>query len=216
MKIAVQERDAECSNNQSFWEDRTDCHAATSAFPTTEDHLLAAVAHAVKNKQKINVVSDLAHTHPKLACVGGGGLIISTRNYDSIVRINTGAHHTPTITVESGALMRDVIDEAAKVGLALPTLTSWDGVSAGGCISTGAHGSGFLGKGSIIDEYVVGMRLAVPALASQGYAKVIELSQDDPDLKAARLSLGTLGVISHVTFALELVKKCSCSCTVQD
>ncbi|KAH9304195.1 hypothetical protein KI387_008599, partial [Taxus chinensis] len=133
--------------------------------------------------------------------------------YDSIIEINSSAK---TITVESGALMRDVIEEAAKAGLALTTLTSWDGVSAGGSISTGAHGSGFLGKGSVIDSYVVGMRLVVPASASEGYAKVVQLTEADHDLKAARLSLGTLGVISQITFSLEPMFKRSISINLED
>ncbi|GLJ45852.1 hypothetical protein SUGI_0965370 [Cryptomeria japonica] len=54
----------------------------------------------------------------------------------------------------------------------------------------------WLEKGFVINEYVVGMGLVVPASASEGYAKVIELKEGDEDLKAAIFSLGTRGAIS--------------------
>ncbi|GLJ06035.1 hypothetical protein SUGI_0030610 [Cryptomeria japonica] len=200
-------------NNQGLWEDHSPCTAAKSAFPTSEAQLVAAVADGVKNKQKINVISGWAHSHTRLACVGDGGLIISTRDFASKLQLDKTAK---TITVDPGVIFRDLLDAAAKEGLAFPTSTSWDGVSAAGSISTGAHGSGLVGKGSAINEYVVGLRLVVPAPASEGYAKVIQLTEGDEDLKAARFSLGTLGAISQITFALEPMFKRSVSLSLED
>jgi len=206
-------RGCDIFNNQGLWEDRTPCRAAASVFPTTEAELVAAVAQAVKKKKKVNVVSGLAHSHTRLVCVGEGGFIISTRDYASTPLVNPTAK---TITVEAGVIIRDLLNVAAKAGLAFPTSTSWDGVSAAGSVSTGAHGSGLVGKGSAINEYVVAMRLVIPAPASEGYAKVIELTEKDEDLKAARFALGTLGAISKITFALQPMFKRSVSLSLED
>ncbi|XP_057845590.2 L-gulonolactone oxidase 2 [Cryptomeria japonica] len=121
-----------------------------------------------------------------------------------------------TITVQSGAMMKDVVEEAAKEGLALPAMIYWNGVLAAGVVSTGAHGSGLSGRGSGVYEYVVGMKLVVPAPPSQGYAKLITLSGSDPDLKAAKISLGTLEAISEISFALQPMFKTSFSASVKD
>eukprot|EP00253_Pinus_taeda_P011821 PITA_11821 len=197
-------------NAKGIWEDRSICRAAEAVSPKTEAEILHAVARAVEKKQKIKVVSTLAHSISKLVCVEEHGLIISTENYASVIGVNKGAM---TITVQGGAMMRDVMEEAAKEGLALPAMAYWNGVSAAGVVSTGAHGSGLEGRGSGVYEYVVGMKLVVPASPSEGYSKVMSLSTetDEDELKAARLSLGTLGVISQVTFALQPMFKRSLS-----
>ncbi|KAH9323142.1 hypothetical protein KI387_017781, partial [Taxus chinensis] len=200
-------------NSQGYWEDRHNCEAAYAALPRSEAELVHAVAVAVKRQQKIRVVSRMAHALPRLVCPGRQGLIINTQNYDSVIAIDKTAM---TITVQAGIMMRDVMEEAAKHGLAVPAMIYWDGVSAAGVISTGAHGSGLVGKGSGVYEYVVSMRLVVPATPSEGYAKVITLTEADEDMKAARISLGTLGAISEITFALRPMFKRSVSIAVRD
>ncbi|KAH9287904.1 hypothetical protein KI387_032021, partial [Taxus chinensis] len=63
----------------------------------------------------------------------------------------------------------------------------------------------------------IAIRMVVQASRSEGYAKFATLTEtDQEDLKAARLSLGTLGAISEITFALEQMFKSSVSASVRD
>ncbi|KAJ7539500.1 hypothetical protein O6H91_11G096600 [Diphasiastrum complanatum] len=189
------------SSTYRVWPDRSTCRAAKVTYPSTEEEFKSSVAHAVKNNLKIKVISKLAHSAPKLICPGGdNGLLISTRDYAKKIIVNISSS---TATVDSGVELRDFVDAIAKYGLALPHSPYWDGLSIGGLLSTGAHGSSLWGNGGAVHEYVVGMRLIIPASADEGFVRIMDLTKEDKDLNAAKVSLGVLGVISQVTFALQ-------------
>ncbi|CAI9096797.1 OLC1v1033012C1 [Oldenlandia corymbosa var. corymbosa] len=201
--IKCSNRNLDCTiqNTYGTFPDRSICHAAEVAYPTTEEELISIVANATMLKRKMKAATKTSHSIPKLMCPDGeNGLIISTKFLNQTLNVNQSSL---TMTVQPGMELRDLISKAADAGMALPYAPYWWGVTVGGMLGTGAHGSSLWGSGSAVHDYVVRLRIISPAGADEGYVKVRTLEIGDPDLDAAKVSLGVLGVISQITLKLQ-------------
>ncbi|KAB1932959.1 FAD-binding protein [Micromonospora sp. ALFpr18c] len=97
------------------------------------------------------------------------------------------------VTVPAGMTLHALNGLLARHGLALPNLGDIDAQTVAGAISTGTHGTG-AGYGCL-STFVEALTLVT------GTGEVLRCSADEhPDvLAAARVSLGTLGVLMEVT-----------------
>ncbi|XP_073138507.1 probable L-gulonolactone oxidase 6 [Henckelia pumila] len=189
------------TNSIGTFPDRTTCRAAKAIFPRSEAELVSAVANATIERRKIKVTTRYSHSIPKLVCPDGeDGILISTKYLNRILEVDVPGL---SMTVESGMTLRQVTEEAAMRGMALPYSPYWWGLTVGGMMATGAHGSSLWGAGSQLHDYVTHLRIVTPAEPSEGFAKVRTLENGDTEMDAVKVSLGVLGVISQVSLKLQ-------------
>ncbi|CAI0418068.1 unnamed protein product, partial [Linum tenue] len=193
----------------NFTSDRSVCRAGSVAYPATEAELISVVANGTRARRKMKVTTRFSHSMPKLVCPDGtDGLLISTDKLDRILEIDPVGL---TVTVQSGVLTGQLYDALARAGLALAHTPYLRALTVGGMISTHAHGSTFMAKGGAPSDYVVGVTIVSPGRKEEGYVKVRQLTEEDEELDAARVSLGVLGVISKITLKVEPLFKRSIS-----
>ncbi|WVZ20206.1 hypothetical protein V8G54_007528 [Vigna mungo] len=189
------------TNSYGIFPDRSICQAQKVFYPTQEEDLLRVVASATRKGKKMKVATRFSHSIPKWVCPEGhNGWLISTKYLNRVMEIDAEKR---TARVQSGVTLKQLMEEAAKAGLALPYTPYWWGLTMGGILGTGAHGSSLRGKGGAVHEQVVEIRIVTPAPSEHGYAKLHILTEEDQHLNAAKVSLGLLGVISQITFKLE-------------
>nr|ATD14370.1 putative L-gulonolactone oxidase [Mucuna sempervirens] len=189
------------TNSYGIFPDRSICEAEQVFYPREEEEIVKVVAWASQNKKKVKVGTRFSHSIPKWVCPEGqNGWMISTKYLNRVLEIDAEKR---TMKVQSGVTLKQVINEAAKAGLALPYTPYWWGLTIGGIMGTGAHGSSLWGKGSSVHQHVLHLTIVTPSGPHDGYAKVHTLTEQHEYLNAAKVSLGLLGVISQITLKLE-------------
>lgn len=95
------------------------------------------------------------------------------------------------IRVEAGMQVGALADLAARHGLSVVASPAFRGLTVGGAVATGSHGSGT--RDGTFSDLVVGATL----VTADG--ELVEIDEADPRLDAVRVSLGALGAVYALT-----------------
>ena len=107
------------------------------------------------------------------------------------------------VTVGAGCRIGDLLEHLARRGLTLPSIGLIDRQTVAGAVATGTHGSG----GHSMSHYVEAMRIACYGPGGVAVVRTVDSAvpgmgeHPDPDLalRAARCSVGALGIVLEVT-----------------
>lgn len=181
---------AQASASATPWQNWSGLQKALPAafpFPTDENALRQFM------RTSSGEVRALGAGHSFTPLVPTPGAIVSLEHLSGLIKIDKQAM---TVTVHAGTRLGVLARALDEQGLALRNLPDIDVQSIAGAISTGTHGTGATLPALHAD--VVGLRIVKPD------GNLIELSeagnQKERDmLAAARVALGSLGLISQVT-----------------
>lgn len=171
----------------SNWAGDQTCRPEAFERPTDRAAVAAAVERAAGRDQVVRVVGA---GHSFTDAVLTDGRLLSLERMNRVLDVDPA---TGLVRVEAGISLHELSLRLAECGLAMPTLGDIDVQSVAGAMSTGTHGSG------------AGMRNISAAVTEvelvDGLGRTVTCSATgDPDVwRAARVSLGALGVITAVT-----------------
>jgi len=102
-----------------------------------------------------------------------------------------------TVTVGAAIKYGDLAVQLDNAGFALANMASLPHISVGGAIATGTHGSGLRNGG--LATSVSGLEI----VAADGTIHTITRAKDGDNFYGAVVSMGSLGVVTHVTLDVE-------------
>lgn len=170
----------------SNWSGAVRCEPAYCSEPVTLEEIQAEVVRAADEGQRLRVIGSGASFSPLCATDDNH---MSLRHFQGIESVDV---QRSRVWVRAGTTLRRLGDEIATLELALDSAPSYDKVTIAGALATGTHGSG-LAFGNLA-SLVTGLRLVLADGSVRSCSREL-----NPELfDAARISLGALGVITHV------------------
>ena len=169
------------------WAGDQACDPATFERPGSTAEVVAAVERAARAGRTLRVAGA---GHSFTEAVLTDGALLSLERMDRVLDVDAASG---LVRVEAGITLHDLNAVLWAHGLAFENLGDIDVQSIAGATATGTHGTGHG-----LPNLSAGLE-SIELVAGDG--SVVELSEEsDPDAwRAARVSLGALGVVTAVT-----------------
>ena len=168
------------------WAGDQHCAPVEQVRARTREDVVAAVRRAAQAERTVRAVGA-GHSFTDIALTNGHQVSL-----DAMDAVLDADRESGLVRVEAGITIHELSRRLWDLGLSLENLGDIDVQSIAGAISTATHGTG--AKLRNIGANVVAVELVA------GDGSVVELDESDLDgLRAARASLGALGIITAVT-----------------
>lgn len=168
------------------WVGNQSCVPRYKAAPTTEDELVELIAKA--HAQDLNIrCAGSGHSFTPVATTGG--LMLTLANMTGVHSIDLDRQR---LTVSAGTRIGTIGQTLKAAGLSMVNQGDIDTQAVAGALCTGTHGTG--ARLPNMASQIVGMRLVQPD------GSILTVDETDSEmLNAARVAVGTLGIISELT-----------------
>ena len=169
------------------WARQQRCAPQLVERPASDEEVVAAVRSAAERGLRVRAVGA-GHSFTDIACTDGVMVDLSRMDRLLDAEPSSGVVH-----VQAGASINSLGPQLEERGLALENQGDIDVQAVAGALATATHGTGI--RFGNLSSRVEGIRLVTAA------GEVMELTADaNADaLRAARVSLGALGIVTEVT-----------------
>lgn len=166
------------------WSGYQHCAPASRLAPASVDELAELM------RKSPAPIRPVGAGHSFTPLVPTDGTLVSLRNFEGLL-----AHDKTALTATFGAgtKLGQIGESLHGIGQALPNMPDVDEQSLAGAISTATHGTG--AKLGAMHSYVTALKLVTP----RGEVLTCNRANNAQIFDAARVSLGSLGVITEIT-----------------
>ena len=169
------------------WAGDEACTPAAIAHPASTEELTAAIEGAAHAGLRVRV-AGAGHSFSDIACTDG--LLLKLDRMADVIDVDRSSG---LVRVQGGITIRALNRHLAGHGLALENLGDVDAQSIAGAISTATHGTG------VRLANIASQVRALTLVLADGSMLECSAERDGELFRAARVGLGTLGVITEVT-----------------
>lgn len=167
------------------WGGNQEFTPAMTARPTSEDEILEAVRHAIREGMTVRVAGA---GHSFTPVVATDGLLLDLSGLQQVTGVDST---TKRVRALGGTRISEFGFPLWEAGLSLGNQGDIDKQAIAGAISTATHGSG-------IDTGCFSSTMTWVRLIN-GHGEIVEINESDMKrLRAAQVAVGTLGVILEV------------------
>jgi L-gulono-1,4-lactone dehydrogenase len=170
------------------WAGDQSCAPAEIVAPRSREELAALVGAAAAAGRKLSVAGS-GHSFTEAAMIDGGTMV----RIEALGGVLDADTSSGLVRVGAGAVLAQLNEELAQLGLAMENLGDIDRQTLAGAISTGTHGTGARLRN--ISAQVEALELVL----ADGSVRELSAAERPELLRAARVGVGALGVISAVT-----------------
>ncbi|KXN74259.1 FAD-binding domain-containing protein [Conidiobolus coronatus NRRL 28638] len=168
------------------YQTKIECNSKSSIIiPKSLNELRSIVTNAIKSNTNIKVIGN-RHSTTDVICTHG--IPINLKNFNKV----TVDKVKMTATIGTGLDLVDALNRLNAAGVTINHIPAYSGITVGGAVSLGAHGS-TLNHPNTLSEYLVGITYI------DGQGNLRKIKEGDPDFNAFRVSLGLLGIFVDVT-----------------
>jgi FAD-linked oxidoreductase len=167
------------------WSGEQRCAPERIERPRSEEEVADAVRRAVAEGRRVRV-SASGHSFTDIACTDD--VMLRLDALDRVV-----SHEGELVEVEAGITLHELGKQLAERGLAMENQGDIDRQQLAGALATATHGTG--ARFPNLSAQVESMRI----ITADGEPHDFSKGSDPLGLRAARVSLGALGVVTRVT-----------------
>jgi L-gulono-1,4-lactone dehydrogenase len=169
------------------WAGDQSCRPARILRPRTREELAQGIAAAAAAGEKVRVAAS-GHSFTEAALTAG-----TMVRLEALSGVQDADRASGLVRVGGGTVIAELNEQLAALGLAMENLGDIDRQTIAGAISTGTHGTGDRLRN--ISAQVEGLELVL----GDGSVRHLNATTDPELLRAARVGVGALGVITAVT-----------------